>query len=75
MESFSRITVDPHVCTGKPCIRGLRIPVSRLLGMLAAGSSREEILAAYPVLEADDIRQALEYAVFLAEGETLEVTR
>ena len=44
---FERITIDPAVCTGKPCIRGLRFPVSRLLGLLASGESREAILKAY----------------------------
>jgi uncharacterized protein (DUF433 family) len=48
---FARITVDPQICTGKPCIRGLRFPVSRLLGLLAAGELREQILDAYPYLE------------------------
>jgi uncharacterized protein (DUF433 family) len=52
---FDRITVDPAVCGGKPCIRGLRFPVSRLLGLLAAGETREEIPKAYPYLEAGDI--------------------
>ncbi len=47
---FERITVDPEVCTGKPCIRGLRFPVSRLLGLLAAGETRETILKDYPYL-------------------------
>ena len=59
---FTRITVDPAICTGKPCIRGLRFPVARLLGLLAAGESREEILAAYPYLEPEDIDEALRYA-------------
>jgi uncharacterized protein (DUF433 family) len=54
-----RITVDPAVCTGKPCIRGLRFPVARLLGLLAAGETRVSILAAYPYLEAADIDAAL----------------
>ncbi len=48
---FERITIDPNVCTGKPCIRGLRFPVSRLLGLLASGETREAILDAYPTLE------------------------
>jgi uncharacterized protein (DUF433 family) len=69
---FDRITVDPAVCTGKPCIRGLRFPVSRLLGLLAAGESRESILRAYPYLEPADISAALAYAAFLAEDETVE---
>ena len=70
---FNRITIDPAVCTGKPCIRGLRFPVARLLGLLAAGESREEILRAYPYLEPEDIDEALRYAAFLAEDETIEL--
>jgi uncharacterized protein (DUF433 family) len=73
--SFPRITIDPAVCTGKPCIRGLRFPVARLLGLLAAGESREYILARYPYLEPEDIDEALRYAAFLAEDETLELVR
>lgn len=57
-----RITVNPAVCGGKPCIRGLRCPVSQLLGLLAAGETREGILKAYPYLEAADIDEALRYA-------------
>ena len=57
--TFDRITIDPNVCTGKPCIRGLRFPVSRLLGLLAAGETKEAILKAFPYLEAKDIDQAL----------------
>jgi len=72
---LTRITVDPAVCTGKPCIRGLRFPVARLLGLLAAGETRDQILAAYPCLEPGDIDQALQYASLLAEDETVELTR
>jgi uncharacterized protein (DUF433 family) len=72
---FERITIDPAVATGKPCIRGLRFPVSRLLGLLAAGESREAILKAYPYLEAEDIQEALRYAACLAEDETIELVR
>ena len=72
---LTRITVDPGVCTGKPCIRGFRFPVARLLGLLAAGSSRDQILAAYPYLEPKDIDGALQYAAWLAEDETVELTR
>ena len=60
--TLDRITIDPSLCTGKPCIRGLRFPVSRLLGLLASRESREAILKAYPYLEAEDIDQALAYA-------------
>ena len=59
---FDRITIDPTVFGGKPCIRGLRFPVSRLLGLLAAGETRESILQNYPYLEAADIDEALRYA-------------
>jgi uncharacterized protein (DUF433 family) len=72
---FKRITVNPKVCGGKPCIRDLRFPVSRLLGLLGAGESKEAILKAYPYLEAEDIAEALRYAACLAEEETLEFTQ
>lgn len=68
--TFTRITVDPAVCTGKACIRGLRFPVARLLGFLAAGERRDAILKAYPYLEPGDIDEALRYAALLAEDET-----
>jgi len=70
---FTRITVQPDVCTGKPCIRGLRFPVARLLGLLAAGETRDQILKAYPYLEPGDIDEALRYAAFLAEDEMIEL--
>lgn len=66
---FERITIDLNVCTGKPCIRGLRFPVSRLLGLLASGETKETILRAYPYLEAEDIEETLRYAAYLAEEE------
>jgi uncharacterized protein (DUF433 family) len=70
--TFTRITIDPGVCTGKPCIRGMRFPVARLLGLLASGESREDILKNYPYLEPEDIDEALRYAAFLAEDETVD---
>jgi uncharacterized protein (DUF433 family) len=72
---LERITIDPAVCTGKPCIRGLRFPVSRLLGLLAAGETKETILKMYPYLESADIDEALTYAAFLADEETVEFAR
>ena len=72
---LNRITIDPSICTGKPCIRGLRFLVARLLGLLAAGETREAILASYPYLESGDIDEALQYAALLAEDETLELAR
>jgi uncharacterized protein (DUF433 family) len=62
MKRMERITIDPLKCGGRPCIRGLRIRVTDILGMLAGGASIEEILADYPYLEAEDIMAALEYA-------------
>jgi len=59
---FTRITVDPQVMGGVPCIRGLRIPVATVVGMIADGMAEDEILGGYPDLEADDIREALRYA-------------
>jgi uncharacterized protein (DUF433 family) len=73
--TLARITIDPAVCTGKPCIRGLRFPVARLLGLMAAGETREQILRNYPYLEAEDIVQALQYAARLADDETVELVR
>jgi uncharacterized protein (DUF433 family) len=70
--TFKRITVDPEVCGGKPVIRGLRFPVSRLLGLLAAGETRESILNSYPYLEPEDIQEALNYAALLADEEVVE---
>jgi uncharacterized protein (DUF433 family) len=69
---YKRITVDPAVCGGKACIRGLRFPVSRLLGLMAGGESRESILQSYPYLESADIDEVLRYAAGLAEDETIE---
>ena len=70
---FDRITMNPGVATGKPCIRDLRFPVSRLLGLLASGETRESILAAYPYLESKDIDASLQYAACLAEDEVVEL--
>ncbi len=69
---LERITVNPEMFGGKPCIRGMRFPVSRLLGLLAAGETKEEILSEYPYLEPEDISEALRYAAALAEEEVVE---
>lgn len=61
MPVFDRITLNPDVMGGKPCIRGMRITVGTILGLLAAGRSAEEILEADPYLEKDDIAAALAY--------------
>jgi uncharacterized protein (DUF433 family) len=62
MTDFSRITMDPRVCGGRACLRGMRIRVKDVLDLLAGGASREEILADYPYLEDADISAALAYA-------------
>ena len=59
---FVRITVNPHQMGGVPCIRGLRIPVATVVGMFADGMTGEEIIKAFPDLERNDIREALQYA-------------
>lgn len=70
--TFRRITVNPEICGGRPVVRGLRFPVSRLLGLLAAGETTESILKAYPYLESEDVREALRYASLLADEEVVE---
>lgn len=62
MEQVARITVDPNICGGRPCIRGLRVRVKDVLEMLASGITKEDILRDFPYLEADDISASLEYA-------------
>lgn len=59
---FARITVNPHQMGGVPCLRGLRIPVATVVGMVADGMTEEEILQAFPDLDRGDIREALQYA-------------
>ncbi len=71
--AFDRITVEPGKCDGKPCIRGLRIPVHLILHLLANGKASGEIIADYPELEDADIKQAMEYAAWLASEKTLIV--
>ncbi|MBC8153613.1 MAG: DUF433 domain-containing protein [Bacteroidetes bacterium] len=61
MNQFTRITFDPEVMGGKPCICGLRVTVGTLVGLVSAGCSTETILQSYPYLEADDIREALAF--------------
>ena len=62
MKDLDRITFDPEVMGGKPCIRGMRVTVGNIVGLLASGKSHERILEAYPYLEPEDITQALTYA-------------
>jgi uncharacterized protein (DUF433 family) len=64
---ITRITFDPHVMGGKPCIRGMRVTVGMIVGMMAAGRDRSEILKLYPYLESQDIDEALAYAAWRVE--------
>jgi uncharacterized protein (DUF433 family) len=73
MSELHRITVNPGQCGGRPCLRGLRIRVRDVLDLLAAGSSREEILADYPLLEPADITAALEYAARQSDHPVLHI--
>jgi uncharacterized protein (DUF433 family) len=74
MKLLERITVEPGKCGGRPCIRGLRIRVTDILGMLAEGVSHEEVLRDFPYLEPDDIKAALAYAARQADHAVLEPT-
>ena len=67
MQQLTRITFDPEVMGGKPCIRGLRVTVGTVVGLMASGRSIPEILQAYPYLEAADIYEALTYAAWRVE--------
>jgi uncharacterized protein (DUF433 family) len=67
MNPLDRITFDPLVMGGKPCIRGTRVTVGTIVGLIACGSSAEEILRDYPYLQADDIQAALSYAAWRSE--------
>ncbi len=67
MNAIDRITFDPEVMGGKPCIRGMRVTVGTIVGLVATGRTRAEILQLYPYLEEEDIRQALRYAAWRAE--------
>ena len=67
MKQLTRITFDPAVMGGKPCIRGLRVAVGTVVGLVASGHSATDILKAYPYLEKDDIREALAYAAWRSE--------
>ena len=64
METFDRITWNPAVMGGQPCIRGIRMTVGTIVGLLASGRTTVEVLAAYPFLEEEDIRQSLQYAAW-----------
>ncbi len=70
---MARITIDPAICHGKPCIRGLRYPVETILELLSAGMTTDEILADYPDLEREDILAALAFAAQLSRVKRLDL--
>ena len=67
MKSLRRITLNPEVMGGKPCIRGTRVTVGTIVGLIAAGHSLDEVLEAYPYLTRDDLLEALAYAAWRSE--------
>ena len=67
MKTFARFTIDPNVMGGKACIRGMRVTVGTVVGLLASGRSPDEILEVYPSLEREDIDQSLAYAAWRLE--------
>jgi uncharacterized protein (DUF433 family) len=75
MAHLDRITQDPQVMGGKPCVRGMRVTVGMIVGQIAAGHSIEQVLAEYPYLEREDVLQALRYAAWLAEDREVTLPR
>jgi len=75
MKNLTRITFDPNVMGGKPCIRGMRVTVGTLVGLVAAGHLTADILHAYPYLEEEDVREALAYAAWRVEELDLPLVR
>jgi uncharacterized protein (DUF433 family) len=73
--AFDRITVEPGKCGGKPCIRGMRITVRRVLEILASYSNREEIFREYPFLDEEDLQQALRFAAASVDEESVDLNR
>ena len=71
MKELNRITMDPAVMGGKPCIRGMRVTVGTIVGVMATGKAIEEVLAAYPYIEREDILQALTDAAWRSEEKDL----
>ena len=71
MKELNRTSMDPAVMGGKPCIRGMRVTVGTIVGVMATGKAIEEVLAAYPYIEREDILQALTYAAWRSEEKDL----
>jgi uncharacterized protein (DUF433 family) len=75
MTQFDRITLDPALMGGKPCVRGMRVTVGMIVGQIGAGRTIEEVLPDYPYLEREDVLQALRYAAWLAEDREVSLPR
>jgi len=73
MPDFDRITRNPAVMVGKACIRGMRVTVEMIVGQIGSGTTVDELLAAYPYLEREDVMQALRYAAWLASEREVEL--
>jgi len=67
MEQLRRITFDPGIMGGKPCIRGMRVTVGMIVGLVASGHTKQEVLGMYPYLEGEDVDEALRYAAWRVE--------
>jgi len=72
---FNRISIDPKICHGQACIKGTRIPVHLIVGMLANGDTFDILLNAYPTLKREDILACLEYAAYLAEEQITPIKK
>jgi uncharacterized protein (DUF433 family) len=75
MPKLERITIDPAVMGGKACIRGLRVTVATVVGLVAAGKTKDEILQLYPYLEPADIHEAVAYAAWRVEEQEVDIVR
>ena len=75
MHNLTRITFNPEVMGGKPCIRGMRVTVGTIVGLVASGKTVDEVLADYPYLEREDILEALSYAAWRAEERKCQIRR
>ena len=75
MRTLDRITIDPEVMGGRPCIRGNRLTVNIIVGLIAAKHSREDLMRMYPFLEDEDITQALQYAAWRSNEEEVPIKR
>lgn len=74
VNTLARITADPEIMGGRPCIRGMRVTVGTVVGLIASGRSREEILRLYPYLEGEDIAEALAYAAWRSDEFEVPIT-